>query len=131
MYYLDSSAIVKLVVEEPESVSLELLLEGSASITCDLAVTEVIRAARRSPTTPVARANEVLGALSIITLDAASHRAAGLVGPDDLRSLDAIHLAAALELGDDLAGMVTYDERMADAARAVGLRVLAPSKRRE
>jgi hypothetical protein len=34
-------------------------------------------------------------------------------------------------LGDDLAGMVTYDERMADAARAVGLRVLAPSKRRE
>ena len=127
-YYLDSSAIVKLAIDEPESAALALLLEGEVRITCDLAVTEVIRTVRRSHTTPVARATEVLGALSIISLDGASYRAAGLVGSDRLRSLDAIHVVAALEVGDDLTVMVTYDQRMADAAHESGLKVVAPGR---
>jgi predicted nucleic acid-binding protein len=53
--------------------------------------------------------------------------AAGLLAPADLRSLDAIHLASAEQLGSDLRGFVTYDERLATAAAARGLRVIQPT----
>ena len=53
--------------------------------------------------------------------------AAGALAPVELRSLDAIHLATAQQIGNDLAAVVTYDERMAVAARVLGWRVAQPS----
>ena len=69
----------------------------------------------------------VLDALTIVTLPTSTFEHAAEVEPDLLRSLDALHLAAALELGDELAGVVTYDERFATAANNYGIDVVAPT----
>jgi uncharacterized protein len=69
----------------------------------------------------------VLAGIELIELDDPIARAAGEMHPASLRSLDAIHLASALALGDELAAFVTYDARLADAARSAGLPVIAPS----
>ena len=72
------------------------------------------------------RAREVLDGLTLTEVTSAVFEAAGRLDPTILRSLDAIHLAAALDLGDDLDGMVTYDARLADASSAQGVPVIAP-----
>jgi predicted nucleic acid-binding protein len=125
--YLDASALVKLVVEEPQSDALQDWL-GSRSdmVTCALARTEVVRAVSPGGREPVSRARQLLDRLDLIQLDDELLDLAGeLRGP--LRSLDAIHLAAALELGDELDVIVTYDAQMARAAESLGLRVIAPA----
>lgn len=125
--YLDSSAIVKLVVEEPESARLEQFLDPfHALASCGLARVEVPRAvAHRGPDTAI-RARSLLAGIHLVQLaDGLLDVAGGLrVG---LRSLDAIHVAAARQLGDDLECLVTYDHRMAAAAEEVGLTVAAPA----
>lgn len=127
VWYLDSSAIVKLVVEERESRALTAwLADGSEGVSCDLARVEVLRAVRPSGAAAGERAHRVLGALTLLRLDALLLERAAALEPEDLRSLDAIHMAAALALGADLAGVVTYDVRQAEAARSLGLRVEAP-----
>jgi uncharacterized protein len=68
----------------------------------------------------------VLRRLDVIRVNDRVLRAAGPLLPVDLRSLDAIHLATAAALGPDLARICTYDARMADAARAIGVTVAAP-----
>ena len=82
---------------------------------------------RRAAPDRVVRAREVLDALTLIEVTTAVFEDAGLLDPNILRSLDAIHLAAALILGDDLEGMVTYDDRLGQAASANGIAVIAPS----
>lgn len=72
------------------------------------------------------RAREVLNSLTILRLDAETFESAALLDPQIQRSLDAVHLASALELRQDLDGLLTYDERMADAAALVGIAVVAP-----
>lgn len=127
MLYLDASAIVKLVVREAESAALRRALaphEGLAS--CALVRTEVVRAARGHGGGAPVRARAVIGRLELVALDEALLDAAGLLGDPVLRTLDAIHLAAARVFGPELEQIVTYDVRMAAAATALGLPVIAP-----
>jgi predicted nucleic acid-binding protein len=73
------------------------------------------------------QARAVLDSLILVALSAAVCERAAMLEPDVLRSLDSLHLAAALEMGDELDGIVTYDRRLADGAEALGLNVLAPA----
>lgn len=129
VYYADTSALVKLVVAEPESPALQawIAATGTGLATSDLTRTELLRAVRRAAPTHMVRAREVLDSLTILRLGTATFESAALLDPEILRSLDAVHLAAALELGEDLDGMLTYDDRMAHAARLVGVAVVAPA----
>lgn len=126
--YLDSSAIVKLAVQEPESAALRLYLRGRAPfVTSALARTEVARALLPLGPAVVQRGQEVLARVELVRISDRVLTAAGGLLPAALRSLDAIHLATAQQLGSDLARVVTYDERMAAAAEALGWAVAAPS----
>lgn len=128
VWYLDTSAFVKLIETEPESGALSVwLAEGRRRASSDLLRTEALRAARRAGAAAVERCRALLGTLPLIRVDATVFDAAGSLGPSDLRSLDAIHLAAALSLGSDLAGVVTYDRQMAMGARVLGVAVASPS----
>ncbi|MGH9260422.1 MAG: PIN domain-containing protein, partial [Acidimicrobiales bacterium] len=77
----------------------------------------------------VDRGAAVLERLEIVRINDRILNAAGALQPAELRSVDAIHLATAQQLGDDLARVCTYDGRMADAATALGWRVVAPGRR--
>jgi predicted nucleic acid-binding protein len=126
--YLDSSAIVKLVVQEPESAALgRYLRRRRPLISSALARTEVTRALLPLGADAIARGREVLSRFDLARVNDRVLTAAGSLLPQDIRSLDAIHLATAQGLGGDLARVVTYDERMSRAARALGLAVAAPS----
>jgi uncharacterized protein len=125
--YLDSSALIKLVVPEPETDELRAeVARWDRHASSAIARTEVVRAATRID--PAARelARGVVGAISLIAVtDEILDRAAEL-GPTTLRSLDALHVASALTLDAALGSFVTYDVRQADAAAAAGLEVRAP-----
>lgn len=126
--YLDSSAIVKLVIAEAESAALgEHLRRAPTLVSCTLARVEVVRAVAAHGPSAVRRARSVLGSIALIQLDEALLDEASELGESQLRSLDAIHLAAAAALRDDLAEVVTYDLRMAHAARALNFAVAAPA----
>lgn len=127
MLYLDSSALVKLVVAEPESAALRRFLRTDPErASCALARVEVVRAVRPHGATATSRARQLLRRLDLIQLDDELLAGAAALDGVVLRSLDAIHLAAAQTLGDDLAAIVTYDERMTRAAEQLGLLVHAP-----
>lgn len=128
-YYLDTSAVVKLVVSEPETQVLEgWIAQGHDVVSCDLLRTELLRATRRSAPDRMVRARLVLDSITLVTVAATTFERAADLDPGLLRSLDAIHLAAALEFGDELDGMVTYDDRLAEAARLHGIPVIAPGR---
>ena len=129
LLYLDSSALVKLVLPEPESPALlELLADSPDALSSALAVVEVVRAARRASTEAVAerRAREVMAAVNLIEIDDQVIDLASRLEPTNLRSLDAVHLASALSVGSDLEAMVVYDVDLTEAAKRVGLRVVTP-----
>ena len=128
-FYVESSAAAKLILDEPESDSLEAWMHATAAeyITSDLTRTELVRATRRFVPDRMRETRQVLDNLSIVSIPSGVFDQAGLIEPRSLRSLDAIHLAAALELGDELDGIVTYDERLADAATQLGIPVVAPA----
>jgi uncharacterized protein len=131
LVYLDSSAIVKLAVAEPESAVLfDWLAERPGRVSSAVARVEVRRALRRvgMPAETLRRATRVLNAIASIPVDRAVIEAAGELDPPALRSLDAIHLATALSVGADLAGIVTYDERLAAAAARARVEVWAPGR---
>src|SRR6059058_123837 len=108
--YLDSSAIVKLAVEEPESAALRRYLRRKRPLVSSaLTRTEVLRALLLEGDEGVARGRAVLARLDLLRVNDRVLNAAGVLMPADLRSLDAIHLATAQELGSDLARVVTYD----------------------
>ena len=128
MIDLDSSALVKLVVREPESVALMRYLEQHPErASCGLARTEVVRAVSAQGGRALARARKLLNRIDLVALDDELLDDAGLLGTSPLRSLDAIHLAAARSLGQDSVAVVTYDSRMAAAATTLGLDVASPS----
>jgi len=127
VWYLDSSAIVKTVVTEPETGALlHWLPEREPLVTSELARVEVVRAVRGSDPGAVPRARKALATMTMIRLDDDLYDLASDLEPTTLRSLDAIHLASALSLGPDLAGLTTYDRRMTEAAAALGIRTEAP-----
>lgn len=126
--YLDSSAIVKLVVAEPESAALRRYLRRRRPLVSSaLARAEVARALLPLGEQAVRRGQEVLARLELIRVSDRVLVAAGALLPKELRTVDAIHLATAQQLGGDLARLVTYDERLGAAARAAGCQVSAPA----
>ncbi len=128
MLYLDSSALVKLVVQEAESRALRAYLrQDPERLSCGLARTELIRAVRPLGPVAVEMARRRLRSIDLVPLDDALLDAAGMLEPLTLRSLDAIHLAAAQLVAPKLRAVVTYDRRMADAAASLGFPVAAPA----
>lgn len=130
--YLDSSAIVKLAVREPETAALEAeLSQWQLCATSSITAIEVRRATARARKQQhgVLSPRDVSAVLSTtveMVLTEHVHQTASTLAPPELRTLDAIHVASALALGDDLAGLVTYDVRMQRAAARYRLSVLAP-----
>ncbi|MGH9010312.1 MAG: type II toxin-antitoxin system VapC family toxin [Acidimicrobiia bacterium] len=129
--YLDASALVKLVQVEAESAALRRYLRrhgGDERATSALSRVEVVRAVLGGGVPAVAKARRQLGRLYVVPLDRALLDDAATLGVGQvLRSLEAIHLAAAKRLGPDLRSVITYDHRLHQAADAVGLPVVAPS----
>jgi predicted nucleic acid-binding protein len=129
VWYLDSSALVKTIIEEPESPTLMRWLDAKDElVACDLVRVEAVRAVRVSDPSALTRARQAIATLTLIRLDDALYEKATDLQPPTLRSLDALHLAAALSLGSDLAGVVTYDTRMTEAAGVLDLHVEAPGR---
>jgi predicted nucleic acid-binding protein len=130
MIYLDSSALVKLVQRESESDSLRRFLRRHRSdhlVTSALARVEVVRAVFAGGPVAIEHARRQLARLDQVVLSNDLLDSAATLAPaGQLRSLDAIHLAAAQVVGRDLRALVTYDRRMAGAARALGLAVETP-----
>jgi predicted nucleic acid-binding protein len=128
-FYLDTSAAAKLVVAEPASEAMAswAVTHETQVIASDLLRTELLRATRRAAPDRMQRARSVLDALTLLSLPSATFERAATLDPAELRSLDALHLAAALELGDELDGIVTYDDRMAVAAALYGVAVITPT----
>lgn len=129
LLYLDSSALVKLVLPEAETGALiELLGSWPQRLSSDMAIVEVSRSARRASAQPAVllRASQVLAGLHLLRIDEEILSSAAIREPPGLRSLDAIHLASALSLGPDLGAFVVYDAALGLAAKALGIRVLAP-----
>lgn len=127
MTYVDSSAIVKLAVAEPESAALrQYLSRRRPLVSSTLAQTEVARALMPSGPEAVARGEFVLRRIQLLRVNDRVLTEAGQMTPTELRSLDAIHLASARQLGASVRQIVTYDERMAEAAKACGWAVSSP-----
>jgi predicted nucleic acid-binding protein len=125
--YADASALVKLVVEEPGSRAMNRwFVESMIALTSRVGVVETVRACSRRAHDPAHR-EAVLRDLQVIELDPAIAAVAASLQPSVVRTLDAIHIASALALGPDLDAFVTYDDRMAEAARACGLPVVRPA----
>ena len=117
---------MKLVFDEADSKALRAYVrQGAPGVSCALVRTEVVRVARELGAESIRQARAAIEQLELMDLDDALLDAAGLL-PVAVRSLDAIHLAAAQTLGSELTALVTYDERMASAARELGLEVVSP-----
>ena len=126
--YLDSSALVKAVIVEPESAALRRFLRRHPRrVSCALARTEVIRAVRGLGANAIARARASIQRIDLVRVDDTLLDAAAALDPVILRSLDAIHLASALSGAAQLEAVVTYDARMAAGAESLGLPVLSPA----
>jgi predicted nucleic acid-binding protein len=127
--YLDSSALVKLFIDEPESEALRQFMHGETgnAATSSLARTEVARAVASQGDDLLRTARRFLGACSEIALTRnLLDRAGELAHELGLRSLDAIHLATADQVRPFLRVIVTYDQRMAEGARRFGFEVVMP-----
>ena len=132
MIYLDSSALLKLVREEAETAALRDWLAERPErplVTSELGRVEVVRAAGRVGDRVVAEARLVLGDLDLVPLDRTVQDLACELGDPMLRTLDALHLASAVLLGEHLSTFVAYDHRLRDAARNEGLAVATPGLR--
>lgn len=126
IWYVDTSALARFVRFEDETESLRRWLRSRSWIISDLHRTELRRAAVRAGGRALARAERLLAENELITIEADTFDRAGRLIPAGLRSLDALHLTAAMSLGPDLAGMVTYDERLRSASRSAGIEVVSP-----
>lgn len=128
-FYLDTSAAVKLVVSEPHSKAMSTWANAHSDsvVSSDLLRTELLRTTLRGAPDEMPRARAVLDSITILTLPTPLFERAAELEPTLLRSLDAVHLAAALDLGDELDGVVTYDDRLAEAAKLHGVPVIAPT----
>jgi predicted nucleic acid-binding protein len=130
MLYLDSAAVVKLVHAEPESAALRAWLDERAEIgwtSSVLVEIESFRALARYAPEAVGRLAPVLDQIDLIDLSPRVRTLAQNVRPVTVRSLDAIHLGAALTVRRDLTSFVSYDKRLLEAAVAAGLPADSPA----
>ena len=127
-FVVDSSAIVKLIVAEPHSKTFSTWLKNCKHdlFVSELAHVEVARAIARVDSSLHGQLNTVLERFGTIRVSSQILTIAGVLPPTSLRTLDAIHLASCLILGDDLKGFVTYDSAQANAAKHNGITVIAP-----
>ena len=132
MLYLDTAALVKLVRRERESDALvDWLSERTAApwLTSVIAEVELARALLRSAPEALGAVPAVLARLHRCELDEVVRATAAALPGENLRSLDAIHLATATVIGGPaLTAFVTYDRRLADRATAHGLTVVSPGR---
>ena len=127
VWYLDTSAFIKLLRRELESDALREWLDSSPEVvSSDLLRTEARRTVLGASPELRLRCEELLEAITLIRLTPELFDAAGTLGPRGMRSLDALHLAAALALGEELAGIVAYDRRLLTAAASLEIRVVSP-----
>jgi hypothetical protein len=125
--YADASALVKLVVAEAGSEAmLRWFTEAERVLTSRVGIVETIRASSRRAH-DAAHREAVVRDVEIVELEPAIAASASIVGSPLLRTLDAIHLASALALVPELDAFVTYDDRLAEAARSLGLPVVRPA----
>ncbi len=127
MFYLDTSAIVKLVFAEPESAALETYLGADPVAVSALSRTELRRVALRISPDQMAACDDLLESCFEVTITPAILDEAGIAEPASLRSLDALHFVCAQRLGPELSGLVAYDDRLLAAGEAAGLPVANPS----
>ncbi len=127
-FVVDSSAIVKLIVDEPKSQSFSAWLKNCKGelFVSEIAHTEVARAIARVDANLHRQLKTVLERFGTIRVSSQILAIASVLAPTKLRTLDAIHLASCLILGDDLDGLVTYDDSQTDAAHQNGITVVAP-----
>lgn len=133
VFYADASVLVKLVRDEPESAALRTFLDEADVVSCDLVLAELPRAIRRASAHDprlslevlIQRSQEVLDAIALRPLDRALLLAAGALAEPSLRALDAIHVAAAIDVFPH-DGFISYDERQSAVARLAGLRTFHP-----
>ena len=126
LVYVDTSALGALLIDQPESGAILEWLDNTSAelVSCDLLETELRRIAVREDIEQT-DVTQLLDGVSLAALDRAVYRSAGLLPMPYLRTLDALHLEAALRL--DVTAILTYDHRLGDAARAVGLDVISPT----
>lgn len=125
--YLDSSAFVKLLVPERETSALRRTLKMFDHLVSSAVLkVEVVRAVRLVDPSRAQEAAEATRSLRLIAADDQLIDSAMRLDPPTMRTLDSIHVASALCLGDDLAALITYDARMSEAAKVLGLPVQAP-----
>jgi uncharacterized protein len=125
--YIDSSALVKLAIPEPESDALRAeLAKWERHVSSALARVEVMRACARVDAKARRIAEQVVGALDLIAVDDRVLEEAALLGPVELRSLDAVHFASSLLLGDALGVAIAYDDRLLEAMSAAGIPTATP-----
>ena len=135
LFYLDASALMKLVRSEPGTADLELFVGDADMLSSELAVVELLRAARRAPSIDprldgaeiLRTAGELLESIALLPMDREVLVCAANLDEPYLRALDAVHIASALSL-DELDAFVSYDDRQAAAARLAGLRTVSPGR---
>ena len=126
--YLDTSAFLKLIVDETHSKSLRRAIAAAELWSSTLLAVEAHRAGIRLGLAPEA-VDARLAVVTFVVPSESTFEVARSIGPANLRTLDAVHLAAATELGDDLEGLITYDQRLAAACASIGIEVIAPGSR--
>ncbi len=128
MYYVDTSAAAKLVLSERHSAAMRRWAESHEAELCssDILRTELQRAVRRHAPQSTTRVRDLLTAIVLTAVTADLCERAARVEPPPLRALDALHLAAAMDLGNDLDAIATYDDRLAEAAQANGIATISP-----
>lgn len=129
MIYLDSSALMKLVREEAETEALGDWLAGQPevpAVTSEIGRVEVLRAARRAGAAALTEARIVIGDVELVALDRGVQDLACEIGDPPLRTLDALHLASAVVLGNELTALTGYDGRLIAAAQSIGLPTASP-----
>ncbi len=125
--YVDASALVKLILDEPDAAPMRRwYIESSRIATSHVGAIETRRAVARK-VDDADRIDAIFSSVVVIGLDPGIGRVAATLAPPTLRTLDAIHLATALSLASELDAFVTYDDRLADAARSLGLPVVRPA----
>lgn len=130
MIYLDSSALVKLALTEPESPALASWLAERARysmVSSALHRTEVLRAIWRAEPAALPRGQRIIRRIERVVLSQDVLDNAATVPPQQLGTAGAIHLASALAIRRDLVAFVAYDRALLEAASEAGLPVASPS----
>ena len=125
-WYLDTSAAIKLLVDERESADLAEYVDAAQQelVSALLLETELRRAVYRHELLTQEAVSAFLATLTLYDMPPSLYMEAGLIGGPNLSSLDALHVCAALRCG--ASAILTYDKRMGQAAAAVGLPVISP-----